>query len=186
MPAKRMDETTLMTLMEASAQNDEKAFRQLVEGCQSKAYTLAFRMLCNEEDARDMVQETFLRIWLNRTSYLPEKKFTTWMYAIATNLCLDKIKSSKRFVRSPFLDETLKQVASAEDVEQAVIDSELGALIRTLTLELTPKQKAVFTLRDLEGLEVEEIAQITGLSPGNIKSNLFLARQNLRKRMSRL
>lgn len=179
-----MDSNTLNDLILSSKHNDGNAFRQLVEFHQSMIYSLAYRLLCNEEEAKDAVQETFIKVWMNLHGFDTSRKFSTWVYAIATNLCYDKLKSSRHFSRSLSL-ETLNDVISNEDVEKRIIDSELGALIATLTNELSPKQKIVFTLRDLEGLELEEVVQITDMSASQIKSNLFLARQALRKKINR-
>lgn len=184
-----MDQNTLNELITRCKRNDGNAFRQLVECHQPMIYSLAYRLLCNEEEAKDAVQETFIRVWMNLHGFDTSRKFSTWVYAIATNLCYDKLKSSRHFARSLPL-ETLNEVISNavisnDDVEKKMIDSELGALIATLTDELTPKQKIVFTLRDLEDLEVEEIVQITGMSAAQIKSNLFLAKQALRKKLNR-
>ena len=178
-----MDQSTLTDLIALCKRNDRKAFRSIVEGYQSMVYSLAFRMLCNEEEAKDTVQETFIRVWINLQAYNPDKKFSTWIYAIATNLCLDKLKSAKYRLKDNSIDDTILNVLSSENVEQSVINTELGIIIRKLTSELTPKQKIVFTLRYLEELEIDEIVQITGLTSEKIKSNLFLARQTIRRKL---
>ena len=177
-----MDQNTLNELITQSKHNDGNAFRQLVESHQSMIYSLAYRLLCNEEDARDAVQETFIKVWLKLSSFDTSRKFSTWVYAIATNLCYDKLKSGKHFSNC-LPAETFNEVLSDDDVEKKMIDTELGALIATLTSELTPKQKIIFTLSDLEDLETEEIVQITGMTASQIKSNLFLARQALRTKL---
>jgi len=178
-----MDISYLNGLIEESKRNDGKAFRKIVENYQSMIYSLAFRLLCDEEEAKDIVQETFIRVWINLSKYNPEKKFSTWMYAIATNLCFDKLKASKRHYRDVTIDEKLNDLVSSENVEQVIINAELVNIIVALTGTLTPKQKIVFTLRDLESMEIEEVIQITGLSAKKIKSNLFLARQAIRKKL---
>ena len=180
-----MDKSTLNDLMESSTRNDHKAFRKIVEGYQFMVYSVVFRILCNEEEAKDTVQEIFIRVWMNLSSYHPDKKFSTWLYTIATNLCLDKLKSSKHNFQSNSNDETLNNLIASENVEQTIINSELGEIIIRLTNKLTPKQKIVFTLRYLEELELDEIVQITGLTSNKIKSNLFLARQTIRKKLEK-
>lgn len=181
-----MDISNLNDLIEASKRNDGKAFRKIVESYQAMIYSLALRLLCNEEEAKDTVQETFLRVWMHLSGYNPEKKFSTWIYAITTNLCFDKLKASKRHFRIVSIDETLNDLLSPENVEQEIINAELVNIIVALTDTLTPKQKIVFTLRDLEALEIEEVSQITGLSAKKIKSNLFLARQAIREKLGNL
>jgi RNA polymerase sigma-70 factor (ECF subfamily) len=173
----------LNELISRSKQNDGNAFRQLVEGHQAMVYSLAYRLLCNEEEARDAVQETFIKVWLNLKKFDTNRKFSTWVYAIAANLCYDKLKSNHHFSHC-LPAETLSEVLSVDDVEKKLLEAELGALIATLTNELTPKQKLVFTLSDLEDLPTEEIVQITGMTASQIKSNLFLARQALRTKLN--
>jgi len=181
-----MDKSTLNDLIKASIRNDEKAFRIIVKTYQSMIYSLSFRILCNEEEAKDIVQETFLRVWLNLNRYQKDKKFSTWIYAIASNLCLDKLKSLKQNQYSNTIDDTINNMISSDNIEQSIINKELVEIILRLTDDLTPKQKIVFILRYLEDIEVNEIVQITGMSTNKIKSNLFLARQTIRKRLENL
>jgi len=178
-----MDKSTLNELIASSKLNDHKAFRKIVECYQYMIYSLVFRMLCNEEEAKDTVQETFIKVWLNLSAYKTDKKFSTWIYAIASNLCLDKLKSSKHRYQNTTIDEKLYSLISNDSVEQTIINSELGEIILRLTNELTPKQKIVFTLRYLEEIEIDEIIQITGMTPAKIKSNLYLARQSIRRKL---
>lgn len=181
-----MDQSTLTDLIALCKRNDQKAFRRIVEGYQSMVYSLAFRMLCNEEEAKDAVQETFIKVWLNIDHFHTDKKFSTWVYAIASHLCLDKLKSSKHIYQGNATDEALLNLISEDNVEQSMINSELGNIILKLTSGLTPKQKMVFTLRYLEDTEIDEIVQITGLTSAKIKSNLFLARQTIRRKLENL
>lgn len=178
-----MDHYLLQELIKLSLQNDRNAFRKIVEGHQSMLFSLAFRMLGNEEDAKDIVQEIFIRIWTNLSKYKPEQKFTTWIYSIATNLCLDKLKSDKRKLRLNDQEDALKLLLSNDDGERTLLNNELGAIIEALTNELSPKQRMVFTLRYLEDIEMDEMVKITGLSAEKIKSNLYLARQSIGRKL---
>lgn len=173
-----MTPETINELIESSQRKDEKAFRTLVESHQIMVYKLAYRLLCNEEDAKDAVQETFLWVWLNLAKFDRNRAFSTWVYSIAANYCYDRLKSGKNNVQTIPLELTDDTVT--DEVEQKMDYSDLGARIARLTNKLSPKQKWVFTLCDLEGLSVEETTVITGLSAAKIKSNLYLARQALR------
>jgi len=178
-----MNQPTVAELIHRSRLNDLEAFRLLVERHQSFVYSIAFRLLCDEENAKDAAQETFIRVWKNIGLFKEEMRFSTWLYKITTNLCYDHIKSEKRRNNhevSTMEKSVLVNLASDENIETSLINSELAAAIRILTRQLTPKQQLVFTLRELEGLEVEEISEITGLSPDKIKSNLYCARQTIR------
>jgi len=179
-----MHQSIVKELIILSRQNDDQAFRKLVEAHQSVVYTLAFRLLCSDEDAEDVVQETFIKVWRHLDSFNTELKFSTWLYSVAAHECYDKLRKSKR-KSSLRLDDPdmIHEFISNENIVQTVINKDLLELISSLTRDLTPKQKLVFTLCDLEGLEVEEIKSISGLSSGKIKSNLYLARQYIRKKL---
>lgn len=182
-----MHQSTVIELIDLSRQNDAKAFRKLVETHQSMVYTLAFRLLCNDEDAKDVVQETFIKVWKHLGSFNTELKFSTWLYSITAHQCYDILKKEKRNLNLKIEDQnTIREFISNENIEKKVINAELSHIISSLTRDLTPKQKLVFTLCDLEGLEAEEIKSITGLSAARIKSNLYLARQYLRKKVENL
>ena len=182
-----MHQSTVKELIDLSRQNDAKAFRKLVITHQSLVYTLSFRLLCNDEDAKDIVQETFIKVWKHLDSFNTDLKFSTWLYSIAAHLSYDKLRKTKQNYSLKLDDQNIiREFISNEDIEQKVINAELSNIISSLTRDLTPKQKLVFTLSDLEGLEVEEIKSITGLSAGKIKSNLYLARQYIRKKIENL
>ena len=180
-----MDKTELTHLIAAASRKDEAAFRQLVEHYQSSVYALSFRLLCDEDDAKDATQETFIRLWLNLEKYDVDYSFLTWLYTIATRLCLDKIRSEKRFRKESADDTLLTHFVSSENADQEVTNAELAAIISTFTAELTPKQRVVFTLRCLEELELDEVARISGQTLAQIKSNLFLARKTIREKLKK-
>jgi RNA polymerase sigma-70 factor (ECF subfamily) len=157
-----------------------------VENNQSFVYSIAFRMLCNSFEAEEIVQETFIRVWKNLKRFNNEMQFTTWLYKIAVNLCYDKMKAGKPFknnVSIDFKNNVVFTIASLENTESQIINKDLAAIIIFLTDELTPKQKLVFTLTELEGLSNEDIAKITGLTPQKIKSNLYCAKQTIRQKL---
>ena len=184
-----MEQQHVNKLISRSKQDDLEAFRKLVEGHQSFVYSLSFRLLCNEDDARDAVQETFIRVWKNLERFNTDMRFSTWLYKIASNICYDRMKALKRrnnLVSFDIENTSLLNHASLENIEITVINAELAELIKFFTNDLAPKQKLVFTLHDLEGLEVDEIVVITGLSPGKIKSNLYCARQCLRGKLENI
>ncbi len=183
-----MPETTL-DIIERCKQDDKDAFRELVEANQSYAFSLAFRMLCNEDDAKEVVQDSFIRVWRHISKYKKEIKFTTWLYKIVLNLCYDKIDSIKRR-RQLFQseEETSKFLLTANetDIEREFTNRELASCIKGLSEKLSAKQQAVFVLRDLQGLETNEISEILDMPLKNIKSNLCLARKEIREKLIKL
>lgn len=168
-------------LIDRALQGNALSFRHLVERHQSFVYSLAFRLVGNRDDAKDITQEAFIRLWRNLNRYNPDNKLTTWLYRIVTNLSLDMLKSArnKYSIRNP---EAHDDVPVRHTADQYLIETELRTVVSMMASLLTPKQKAVFVLRDLEELTVDEVSEILSMSPGKIKSNLFLAR----KRMSEL
>jgi RNA polymerase sigma-70 factor (ECF subfamily) len=184
-----MNQSEIADLILRSRQNDLVAFRQLVDAHQSLVFSVAFRMVCNDDDAKDIVQETFIRVWKHINRFNNDMRFSTWLYKIAVNLCYDSIRAKKCRNNHVMPDADLSVVSaiiSDNDQETALINSEMAQIVRFLSHQLTPKQKLVFTLSELEGLEVDEIIEITGLTAAKIKSNLYCARQNIREKLEKM
>ena len=169
-------------------EGDQAAFRALVEAHQSYAYALAVRMLFNAEDAKDVVQEAFIRVWKHLHRFNPQNKFTTWLYRIVTNLCYDRIKAKKRSIRKirSIQSQDAGEDVKGEDVEQRVQSEEMMQIIQKITETLHPKQHIVFTLRDLQDLSIEGTARVACMTPGAVKSNLYYARRHIRKYLERM
>jgi len=171
-----------------SQARDPDAFEQLVRKYQPYAFSLAMKFLCDEVEASDVVQESFLRVWKNIDRYDPNQKFTTWLYRIVSNLCVDRFRSMKR-TRNLFLsmerEPVLEDLPDERNWEALRSHEELAAVVRTLTSQLSHTQRLVFTLRDLHDLTVEEVVEITGLSVGSIKTNLHYARKSIRELLLR-
>ena len=161
------------------------AFRWVVQTYQRMVFSLALKMLCDEEEAKDLVQETFLRVWQRIGDYDPQKSFTTWLYTIASRLCLDHLKSMRHTVPLPEDESVLRRFA-ADDNQRSLENSEWVAIVRTMAEGLSTKQRLVFTLCQLEGLSSSEVEQITGLDARQVKSNLYVARQTIRERLKHL
>jgi RNA polymerase sigma-70 factor (ECF subfamily) len=179
-----MAEPVTHEMITRAAKGDTGAFRDIVNQQQAFAYAVSYRFLGNAEDAEDVVQEGFIRLWKNLHSYKPEVKLTTWLYRILVNLCLDVLKSSQRKHQrnSREVKEELKHYSTTDD---DVRTHELHELIQEAASELSPSQKAVFILRDLEDLPVEEVCSILSMSAGNVKSNLYYARQQMSEKLKK-
>lgn len=173
-------------IVQQSKQGNKDAFRSIVMQYQHMVYSLSLKMLCNEDDAKDIVQESFIKIWLNIRNFDESKSFSTWVYTIATRLCLDKLKSRKHTVPLPDDEQAMRHFASNSDIHLDVENKEWIMLIRAITAELSPKQRLVFTLCQLEELSSDEAEQITGMNATQIKSNLYLARQNVINKLKEL
>ncbi len=170
---KLLSETAIIN---KAQKGDTIAFRFLVETYQSMLYSLACRFL-GKDDAEDTVQEAFIRLWKNIHKYKPEIKLATWLYRIVTNLCLDHLKSSHNRNTKNSID--VADVAGLKDddaPDKALEKKEMMQQILKFSESLTPKQRAVFVLRDLEGLSSQEVCTILSMKAGSVKSNLYYAR----------
>lgn len=165
---------------------DKEAFRWIVQTYQRMVFSLALKMLCDEEEAKDIVQDTFLRAWQHIRDYDSHKAFTTWLYAIASRLCLDRLKSRKHIVSLPEDAATLRNIVDKSDSQDTLENREWVSIVKLMAEGLSPKQRLVFTLYQLEGLSSSEVEQITGLDTRQVKSNLYVARQTIRTRLKQL
>ena len=177
-----MERETATELIRKAATGNENAFRQLVEAHQSFAWSLALRFVGDKDDAADLVQEAFIRVWKNLSRYNPEYQFSTWLGKVLTNLCLDFLRSRKRknIMVQPF-DQAAAEIGTIDTVENEMNHVEWMQRVVALSKQLPDKQQAVFILRDLEGLSVEEVSTMLEMSPGNIKSHLYYARVHIRE-----
>ncbi|MBR1667789.1 MAG: RNA polymerase sigma factor [Bacteroidaceae bacterium] len=165
---------------------DKAAFREVVQTCQRMVFSVALKLLCDEDEAKDIVQETFIRVWQNLDSFDPQRRFTTWLYTIATRLCLDRLKSMRHTVPLPEDESTLRRFASEVDDQRNLENREWVSIVRVLADRLSTKQKLVFTLSHLEGLPSAEVELITGMDAKQVRSNLYVARQTIRERLKQL
>ncbi len=171
-------------LIQNAARGNTQAFRTLVEQHQAFVYAVAFRFVQDAHEAEDITQEVFVQLWKNLHRYRPEVKLTTWLYKIITNRCLDFLKSRHGQQRKNKVDiEKGNFVNDHSTPEKEFQKHELRMLIQQVAETLTPKQKAVFILRDLEGLSPEEVSETLSMSAGNVKSNLFYARKAITEKL---
>jgi RNA polymerase sigma-70 factor (ECF subfamily) len=175
--------TDTLELLVRSREGDQRAFGDLVRRFQPYAFRLAFRLLADEDEARDVAQEAFIRVWRHLERYEPQTRFTTWLYRIVTNLAYDRLRAGRRRRRA-------LEAAVAETRELGTSDSairhenqELASRIGALVEELPPRQRVVFALRDLHGLSVAEAAEILNMAEGTVKANLSYARKKIRERL---
>lgn len=167
---------------------ETEAFGHLIRRHQKLAFALAFRLLCDEQEARDVTQEAFIKAWTNLARFDPERTFGPWLYTIVSHQALDHLRSRKRrfalFTRDS--DEAgCPEIPHREELDESISNAELAAIIRRLTARLSPTQRLVFTLRDLHDLPIVEVLEMTGLSEGSIKTNLHHARKHIRAMLER-
>ncbi len=177
-----MTDSTRETIVKCQ-HGDLTAFDELVRSHQAYAFGLALRLLHNEIEAEDVTQEAFVKAWRHIDRFDLNREFTTWLYKIVVNLCLDTLRVRKKTWRLFSSIETFPtnlEPADSDDPIESQSNRQLCELIREITADLPVKQRLVFTLRDLENLSVQEVREITGLSVASVKTNLHYARKNIR------
>jgi RNA polymerase sigma-70 factor, ECF subfamily len=167
--------------IEQCRKGDLQDFRKIVEYSSPLAFSVALRMLGDEADATDVVQETMITIWKKIKKINSPESFRTWMYRIVVNKCYDELRKRKRN-REMVADETAWKLLSekiSENPGRQTDNEEIAMIIAALTGRLSPKQKAVFILADIEDMPGDEISRITGMTRVNIKANLYYARKRI-------
>jgi RNA polymerase sigma-70 factor, ECF subfamily len=175
----------IVQVVERAKAGDSLAFEQLITCYQRKVVSLAWRMLGNQEDARDAAQETFLKAFKYLKSFNPEKDFAGWLYQIAVNVCRDIAR--RRGGAGQFISFEVEQasgsferLASSDDIEALAIAAQEKALIAQAIQSLSKKEREAIVLRDLEGLPTEEVARILGSSQTTVRSQISSARAKLK------
>ena len=172
-----------------SQSGDSDAFRVLVERHSRNVFRLAFRMTGNEQDAEDVVQETFLRAYKQLARYESRSSFATWLFRISSNYALDLIRSRKRHQEH-------REVQGKEDSELDIMQSipatnptpdrlalsgEMQTRLTAALEELSPQERTAFILRHYEGLSIEQIGASLGTGTNATKHSIFRAVQKLRR-----
>ena len=184
-------ETTELAAIEQVRAGDGDAFRLLVERYSRSIFRLTYRMTGNEQDAEDMVQETFLRAYRQIHSYDARAGFGTWLFRIATNCSLDLLR--KRGVRREsqepaFEDDGPKREvpSTAPSPERLAISGQIRRRLRVALAQLSPAERAAFILRHFEGVPIEEISQALGHSNSAARQSVFRAAAKLRRALAPL
>jgi RNA polymerase sigma-70 factor (ECF subfamily) len=164
------------------------AYNGLVQRYQRQVYNLAYRMLGNAEDAGDLVQDTFLRAYGALASFRQDASFLTWLYKIASNLCIDQLRSRKAkgaLSLDVELEEGREPAADARTSapEDAAVRDAVQDVVQRAIMNLPEKYRAVVVMRHLQDMSVDEIARALDLPTGTVKTHLFRAREMLRGRL---
>jgi RNA polymerase sigma-70 factor, ECF subfamily len=182
-----LNDDQLKELIERAKMGNINAFESIVKLYQQYAYAVAFKILCDAENSKDVVQESFVRIWKHLTNYNPNVKFSTWMYKIVVNLCYDKLRFAKR--QNKIIESTIDDMdllTNNDNPETKYSDKEIAMLIIKISGDLSEKQRIVFVLRDLEEFSVNEVAEITGMPESSVKTNLVYARRKIKEKLIRM
>ena len=165
---------------------DVNAFEKLVLEYEKNVYNIALRMTGNSEDASDMTQEAFIKAYNSLQSFRGDSKFSVWIYRIATNVCLDFLRSKSRrptvslSVEDNEGEEVQLDVADESQSPELLLDRQMTRESVRRGLEtLSPEYRQILLLREIQGLSYDEISQALGLEVGTVKSRIFRARKKL-------
>jgi RNA polymerase sigma-70 factor (ECF subfamily) len=162
-------------------------FRKLVEETSPFAYSVAFRMLGDEDQAKDIVQETMVTIWQKLHKIKSAEVYKTWLYRIVVNKCYDQMRKRKRNPEFSAGEKTWELISNTvtQAPSAALENEELSGIINVLTEKLSSRQKAVFVLCDLEGMSNDEVSEITGINKSAVKANLYHARKSISEKIEK-
>jgi RNA polymerase sigma-70 factor (ECF subfamily) len=164
---------------------DAPAFEELVMTYQHRVFGVALRMLGNRAEAEDVAQEAFVRAHRALGEFRGDAKLSTWLYAITSRLCLNRLASGERRMARQGEDALLRLSDAGPRPDAALERRELETALGRAIAELPEDRRIVVVLRDLEGLSYEEIAQVLELELGTVRSRLHRARAELKEKLER-
>ncbi len=183
-------------LIRAAQRGDQEAFERLVRAHDRAVLRLALSLLRSPEDARDVYQECFLRVYQNLHRFRHGSSFQTWLYRIVTNLCLDQLRRRKARREEPVEGtgaavsrgrlEQMQEARAESDPQRRLLSGEIGQRIQGVLQQLSPKERVVFELRHYHGLRLREIGDVLGTTEEAAKNSLFRATRKLRAELGDL
>ncbi len=173
-------------------EGDGEAYRVLVERYQDRIYYVCYGFVRNQEDARDLAQESFVKAYRNLPGFEFRSKFYSWLARIATNLCIDwlrrkKVRKAEEFDESIAAHESAGVLSMAHyknDPRRAVESNQLRVRLMAAIEELPDQQRQAIVLREIDGLPYRDIAEIMGIPEGTVMSRLYYARKKLQQALA--
>jgi RNA polymerase sigma-70 factor (ECF subfamily) len=171
--------------IQAAKKGDEDAYAELVRRYSGGLHRAVARILDDDTEAWDVVQVAFLKAWQKLDRYNPRYSFTTWLYRIGTNLAIDLLRSrtSRERAHKAGTEHRLRLVGHGEDAGARAERTEAASVLQQLVRILTPQQRSAFVLREMEGLETAEVAEVLGCSATTVRNHIFQARKALRREL---
>lgn len=184
-------------LVTRAQQGSEKAYRELLGRFQRPVFSIIYRMIRDREQAEDLAQETFVRVFNHIDRYDPRYKFSSWIFKIATNLTIDHIRrkeldtvsidGSRNAVTAEQIEATSITIASPDENPEELLEAkQLGEEIESAIGRLRPEYRAAILLRHVDGREYQEIAEILSLPLGTVKTYIHRGRNELREQLQHL
>ena len=167
-------------IINRTLKGDTNAFSVLVDSYKDLIFTLTMRMLKNREEAEEVAQDTFIKAYKSLDKFKGDSKFSTWLYKVAYNSSLDRIKKNKRYLNDVAIDEyTAHEVKTIDNAFDTLVQKERHEAIQRCIDRLPSEDNFILTLYYFEELTLEEISEITGVNANNLKVKLFRARKKL-------
>ncbi len=173
---------------------DQRAFEELVYRYDRNVLSITLKYANNEDDAKDLYQEVFIRVYRSIKGFRFQSEFSTWLFRITTNVCLSYKSRSKEHLRVSIdkdFDEEENEFSTRKELvydgsspENISSGANLGEIVNAAVESLSPKQKITFVLKHYEGYKIREIAEMLNCKEGTVKKYLFDATKNLRKKLS--
>lgn len=178
-----MDLSTQQTLVRKILKNGSiNSFELLVSEHTEHMYRIAYRVFGNPHDASDMTQEALLKAYKSLENFKFDSKFSTWLYRITMNTCIDEYRKRSKRNGDVSMDNVLESDLGASNSPQDILErNETAIMVREAINMLSEEHKRVVILRDIEGMSYSQIAEIEGISEGTVKSRINRARGELRK-----
>ena len=175
-------------LVALSIGGDVESFNQLVVRWERPIYALAYRVIGREEEARDVVQETFLRAFRGIGNFRGQAKFSSWVYRIALNLCRDWIRRERRTPILPAPEgvdviELAAEQGPAESIEDLVARNDMSQVVAELMTRLPEEQRTAIILKEYHGMTFQEIADLQGVPLSTVKTRLYQGLSVLRRHL---
>ena len=161
-------------------EGDSNSFGVLVERYQNMVFALALKMLKHREESEEVSQDTFIKAYKSLSRFNGESKFSTWLYRVAYNTCLDRIKMNSKFNNDVEInDVTSNEIFQAENIFDSLENKERSVIVQECMNKLPEDERIIMHLFYFEELSLKEIVDVVSLSEGNIKVKLFRARKKL-------
>ncbi|GFZ78454.1 DNA-directed RNA polymerase sigma-70 factor [Aquaticitalea lipolytica] len=159
---------------------DSNAFSVLVDRYKDLVFTLSLKMLKNREEAEEVAQDTFIKVFKSLSKFKGDSKFSTWIYKVTYNSCLDRLKKNKKEQLKVAIDEyTEHQVKTIDNALENMVEEERQQAIKACLELLPPDDSFLLTLYYFEEQSLDEIAKVVGLTANNVKVKLFRSRKKL-------
>ena len=181
----QMPEPDDRELVQSIRGGDSHAFEQLVRRKTSKVYALCYRIIGNAEDAKDISQLVFIKLWENLEKYDPQYAFDTWLYRMVTNVAIDFMRNKQS--RENAVNSNLRLVKTSFEAEQGVVvqHKEIENVFNEIAACLSPKQKTIFVMNQMDDMPSSEIAKVLGCRESTVRNHLFNARKLMQQQLQK-